>query len=129
MKHFHISNRLAMRKYRTSVSISSCYYGVHLNTLSLAYLLDKFHTKCDETRAKCPDTSVFTSSLQFIPLRRDILVAINVLPLNITFMYCLYHACYMFRSFSRTAIRNTQYIPKTQARTKLKIINLLAHRF
>ena len=91
MMHFRISNRYAMRKYRIIVSISRCYYGLHLNTLSLAYLLDTFHTNCDNMRGKYSNTLLFTSFMHFILLCRDVLVAINVLPLNITFIYCFYH--------------------------------------
>ena len=129
MKHFHISNRYAMRKYPISVSTSRCCCGLHLNTRLLNYLLDKFHTNCDNRRGKYSDTLVYTSLMQFIPLCRDILVAINVLPSNITSIYCFYHECYMFRFFSLTAISIIQYTSKTQESTKLKIINLRADRF
>jgi len=45
-------------------------------------------TDCYNVRGEYSDNLVFTSLTQFIPLCRDILVAINVLPLNITFTYC-----------------------------------------
>lgn len=61
--------------------------SLHLNTL----LLRTFHTNCDNVRGKNSDTLVFPSVMQFIALGRDILVAIIVLPLNMTFTYCLYH--------------------------------------
>jgi len=113
MKHFHISNRYAMRKYRISVclsvSISRRYYGLHLNTLLVTYLLHKIRTNCENMRGKYSDSLVFNSVMQFIPLCRDILVVINVLLLNITFIYCciINAACFDSSHGPPSGIHNT----------------------